>query len=134
MKGYNFCKEYNVFNDYVMNLYKIKSTTRNKVEKAVSKSLLNNLLGRFGLNIYKSTTEIVDRERLNYLISTRNFTSYYKITNNDFLITYNPQPSLNICDKFGYDYTKVLKESGNLLGGINTKDGVGEFKDVSIVI
>lgn len=38
------------------------------MEKAVAKSLLNNLLGRFGLNINRPLTDLVDEETLNELM------------------------------------------------------------------
>ena len=129
IKGYNFIKEYNVFDEYVKYLYDIKSTTKNSVEKAVPKSLLNNLLGRFGLNIYKSTVEIVDKDRLNILLPTREFNSFkqIKITDNDFLISYSPNVSKLICESHGLDYMKVLQE-------FKTEEKSNEFKDVSLVI
>lgn len=128
IKGYNFNKEYNIFNKYVNYLYRIKSTTSNKVEKAVVKSLLNNLLGRFGLNINKPISEIVNKDKLDYLLCTREFNSYSKITENDFLISYYPKVSKDLCEDFEYDYIKVLQESKNI-----SNENV-EFKDVSLVI
>lgn len=130
IKGYNFNKEYNIFDKYVEDLYAIKSTTKNKVEEAVAKSLLNNLLGRFGMNIKKPVTEIVNKERLDYLLCTREHNSYHEITNEEFLISYYPNVSKEICEKFGYDYIKVLQESSiDIL-----KENENEFNDVSLVI
>jgi hypothetical protein len=128
IKGYNFSKEYNVFDKYVNYLYKIKSITTNKVEKAIVKSLLNNLLGRFGLDINKPKTEIVNKDKLDYLLCTREYNSYHKITDNDFLISYYPRVSKDLCDEFEYDYIKVLQESKDI------KIENNEFKDVSLVI
>lgn len=126
VKGYNFNKEYNVFNDYIKTLYKVKSTTKNVVEKSVMKSLLNNLLGRFGLNINKPITELVDLEKLDLLMTTRHCNSFTKISDNDFLISYYPSISKNICEMHGVDYVKALSEN-------KIKD-YSEFNDVSLVI
>jgi hypothetical protein len=46
INGYQFDKSENVFNSYVNNLYEIKSTTKDDIIKAITKSFLNNLLGR----------------------------------------------------------------------------------------
>lgn len=89
IKGYNFDKEYNVFNKYFNTLYKIKSTTKDKVEKTISKSLMNNLLGRYGMDPYKAITEIVDKEKYDFLVSTREFIGEGKqLMDNCFLVTY----------------------------------------------
>jgi len=89
---------------------------------------LNNLLGRFGLNIYKSTVEIVNKDRLDILLSTRECNSFKKITDNDFLISYYPNISKLICESHGYDYFKVLQEFSK------ESEKSSEFKDVSLVI
>lgn len=128
LKGYNFVKELNVFDDYVNTLYEIKSTTKNLVEKAVAKSLLNNLLGRFGLNIDKPITEIVNKEKLDLVLTTRNINSFRKITDNSYLISYISQISKSVCESYGYDYIKILEELKPLI------ESEGEFKDVSLVI
>jgi hypothetical protein len=128
IKGYNFEKEYNVFDDYVRDLYKIKSTTNNVVEKSVAKSLLNNLLGRFGLNIFKPITKIVNKNSLDELLTTRECNSFKKITDNDYLVSYYPRVSKHVCESHGYDYLKVLQETGS----VYNKEL--EFSDVSLVI
>jgi len=126
LEGYHFEKSEQVFDEYIHYLYNIKSTTKNKVEKSVMKSLLNNLLGRFGLNIYKPTTEVVNSDYLDLLISTRQVNSFYKITDNDYLVSYYPQISKDICTSHGIDYIKALSE--------NKDKKSNEFSDVSLVI
>ena len=63
LKGYNFNKEYGVFDDYVSDIYKIKANTKNIVQRNMSKSLLNNLLGRFGIDVSKPITKTVNNEK-----------------------------------------------------------------------
>lgn len=128
IKGHIFNKEDGVFSKYVDTLYTIKSTTTSKVEKAIAKSLLNNLLGRFGMDINKYISEIVNKEQLDYLLSTRDVTCYHTITSNDYLINYSPLVSKDKCDQFGLDYVKVLQDSES------SKGNSSEFKDVSLVI
>nr|YP_009744359.1 hypothetical protein [Xylaria hypoxylon]QIE13215.1 hypothetical protein [Xylaria hypoxylon] len=131
IKGYNFNKEYEVFDQYVKDIYNIKRNTDNSVERTVSKSLLNNLLGRFGLNINKPVSEIVNNEKLDMLLSTRECNSFKKINENSYLVSYYPKISRNICEMFGNDYIKILQE--NSLGSEGNKLNQ-EFKDVSLVI
>ena len=48
-----------MFKNYIDKIYPIKSNTQNKSQKAMAKSLLNNLLGRFGISLDKAITEIL---------------------------------------------------------------------------
>lgn len=50
LKGYNFDREIDVFKQYMNKVYNIKSNPLNPSQKSRAKSLLNNLLGRFGIN------------------------------------------------------------------------------------
>ncbi len=133
IRGYNFNKEFNIFDNYINYLYNIKSTTTNLVERAIMKSLLNNLLGRFGLNINKPKTEIVDLDKLDLLISTRECNSFKKISDNSFLISYYPKVSKVICEMHGLDYTEVLKDA-SLKVNLDNQSNSDKFNDVSIVI
>lgn len=96
------------------------------VEKAVTKMLLNAPFGRFGMSIFKPKTEFVNREQLDFILSTREVKSLVEINKNRFLLTYLPDISKTICEKFGLDYIKVLNT--------NKKDieNNSKFKDVSI--
>lgn len=66
IKGYSFDRQDNVFNHYVSDLYKVKSNNKGSI-KVIAKSLLNNLLGRFGLNVYKPVTKIVPKFNINHI-------------------------------------------------------------------
>lgn len=59
IKGYNFNREKIVFKSYINKIYNIKSNPKNSTQKAIAKSLLNNLLSRFGINLEKSITEVM---------------------------------------------------------------------------
>lgn len=61
-KGYSFSRESNVFSKYVNKVYRIKAEPVNPSQKAMAKSLLNNLLGRFGINLEKPISEVLSYE------------------------------------------------------------------------
>jgi hypothetical protein len=129
IKGYNFNKVENVFTKYVAEVYELKSNTEG-VEKVINKSLLNNLLGRFGMNIIKAITKNVKKDEFDYILSTREVKSFHEITKNDFLVTFLPLIDEQICLEHGLDYIKVLNKDNN----VNIEKNVDVYHDVSIVI
>ena len=106
IKGYNFNKIYNLFDKFVDDLYDIKSKSKGAI-KAMIKFILNSPYSRFGLSIYKPKKDVVDKKRLDYLVSTRdcNFEHLY---DDRYLVTYNPHVSQSKWEEFGLDYIKVL--------------------------
>ena len=58
---------YNIFKDYILELFNFKNTSTGFL-KLIYKSLLNNLLGRFGLNIIKPVTKLIKNENLDFLL------------------------------------------------------------------
>ena len=129
IKGYNFNKVDSFFNLFVRDLYEMKSKNTGSL-KMTAKSILNNLLGRFGLTMIKPLTKVVNKENRDYIASTRKVISQKFITENDFLLTFNPIISKDICEQHGLDYLKVLtKEKKN-----NIEYKANTFKDISVVI
>ena len=53
MKGYEFNRNKDVFNKYILEIYNHKVNATNSTRKSTAKSLLNNLLGRFGIDLEK---------------------------------------------------------------------------------
>ena len=88
LKGYNFSREKDVFTKYIDKIYKIKSLPVNKSQKAVSKSLLNNLLGRFGINMENEVYKIVINATHERMMCMYKIKSYKKITENKVLVMY----------------------------------------------
>jgi hypothetical protein len=129
IKGYNFNRVSNVFSKYVKDLYKLKLEIIG-AERAINKSLLNNLLGRFGMNIIKPKTETVSQDKLDFILSTREIKSFHEITKNDYLVTYIPVINKDICNEHGIDYIKVLTSEKN----IDIEKNKDIFRDVSIAI
>ena len=107
--GYKFNRVTNIFTKYVENLYKMKSYPNNITQKNLAKSLLNNLIGRFGMDISKPITEIVDSNTFNEISLTRKITTYKQITDDSILVTYIPELDESICDSFNIDFTKAIK-------------------------
>ena len=84
-------------------LYGVKSTTTSKVEKAVAKSLLNNLFGRFGLSIHKSKTDLMDADAFNVIAQTKEIPIDFVYT--VFIkIRYNQDENRMVGNQFGFDY------------------------------
>jgi hypothetical protein len=84
------------FYKYVQDLYTIKKDSTGPI-KSVAKSLLNNLLGRLVLNIFKPQTTFMNKITRDYLFSTRLIKSHKVITNGKFLVTYIPGLNKVIC-------------------------------------
>lgn len=63
IKGFQFNKELNVFDEYVGGLSEQKDKLKGS-QRQVVKSLLNKLLGRFGLNYVKPITRTVQKVAL----------------------------------------------------------------------
>lgn len=129
IKGYNFNKIDRAFSDYVLELYDLKAKSTGS-EKSINKSLLNNLFGRFGLNLVKPSTKTVNKLKLDYLMSTREIKSIQNINENEYLVTYLPIINEQICIAHGLDYIKVLSQENNQ----NIEKNLDKFSDVSIVI
>lgn len=127
-KGYTFSKEHNVFDKYVEHFYKIKSNTNSKVEKAISKSLLNNLLGRFGLDIHKSKTDLMDVTEYNDISQSKAINSVTHIEDK-MLVNYNNKVSKTICDELNVDYKNTV-----LVNQKSNNESEKTFADVSIAI
>lgn len=61
---------------YIYDVYKNKSNPVNDVQKSMAKSLLNNLLGRFGIRLDKGITDIISSNSFNSLSTIKKVNSY----------------------------------------------------------
>ena len=107
--GYKFNRVSNLFTKYVEDLYKMKSYPNNVTQKNLAKSLLNNLIGRFGMDISKPITEIVDSKTFNEISLTRKITAEKRITDDSILVTYTPELDESVCYNFNIDFRKALQ-------------------------
>ena len=80
LKDYTFDRVSDVFSDYINKVYPIKSNATNKSQKTMAKSLLNNLLGIFGINLDKSVTELLSREAFEKIMLRHRIMSYKDIS------------------------------------------------------
>ena len=60
----------NIFDDYINYLFNKKKNSTGFL-KLIYKSLLNNFLGRFGLNIVKPITQTVNKDKRDFILSTK---------------------------------------------------------------
>lgn len=81
ISGYNFNKSPDVFEEYVHNIYKNKVEATNKTMKTIAKSLLNNLLGRFGIDINKFETKLLSNDKFEEMLLVRDVKSHVNIGN-----------------------------------------------------
>lgn len=126
IKGYHFNKIDNIFDTYIKDFYNIKANTSDSVERDVAKRLLNHLLGRFGLHIYKPDTELVDEKKYNQLNQSKSIDSFVQIRDM-YLVTYENKVSKDICDSFNVEYKNTVVK--NLKANQETEH---TFDDVSI--
>lgn len=126
-KGYKFNKVQNVFDKFVLDLYNIKSKSTGS-EKLIVKYILNSLLGRFGLDINRLTTEIVSLDEFKKILATQEC-SFKKITDSDVLVSYVKQVSRKICNEHGLNFVEVLNSAAP-----SDLENVNHFDDVAISI
>lgn len=62
LKGYEFDRSKEVFNSYIQDIYKQKVNATNSTNKTLAKSLLNNLLGRLGIDLQKYDTSLLTKD------------------------------------------------------------------------
>ena len=74
----------------------------------MAKSLLNNLLGRFGINLEKPITEILSRKEFDNKMLMYKIMSYKEISNNKVLVTYIPKLDYGIMASHNLDFIKLF--------------------------
>ena len=79
-----------MFKSYVEKVYNIKSNPINKTQKSMAKSLLNNLLGRFGIKLDKAVTKLVTKKIFDRISVMHRVVSYLIIGEHKVLISYLP--------------------------------------------
>jgi len=128
-RGYEFDRISGLFKPYITKLYEMKRVNTG-VKRQIAKFLLNALLGRFGMNIEKSITKLVDHKKHLEIMSTHKVVNTPIMVGKDkYLITYESSVSEEICREHGLNYMEVLNnKSRKDLENYNT------FDDVSIPI
>ena len=113
IKGYSFSRTKNVFARYVDNIYKFKANYTNSTQKSIAKSLLNNLLGKFGIRLDKSLTKIVSSKTFDLICVNNKISSFKQITSNKILVTYTPILDDEIIKSNDLDITKLVSKFRN---------------------
>lgn len=127
IKGFQFNKQKSPFIDYVQELSALKDKLKGSPRQVV-KNLLNNLIGRFGLNFVKPITKTVSKAGLDKILATKEVKTFKEINEENYLVTFYPIVNKDICDSHNLDYFKVLlEEKGTQL----RQNAI--FKDVSLV-
>jgi len=70
IKGFQFNKQKSPFIEYVQELSALKDEFKGSFIQVV-KSLLNNLIGRFGLNFVKPITKTVSKDGLDRILASK---------------------------------------------------------------
>jgi hypothetical protein len=99
-----------VFDNYVQDIYKLKSNPINKNQKGIAKSLLNNLLGRFGINLDKPITEVVNEKRFDIISSMNKVMGYTELSKDKIMVSYTEKLDYDIIKEHGLDFVKVLSQ------------------------
>ena len=127
IKGYKTDISYGAFDRYVKEVYDIKANPRNKVERNISKLILNSGIGRFGMDYLKPVTKLLNEKEHNLVLVSRVLKNSLQIDYNTYLDTYLPGVNKEVCKENGVDHTKVLN-----LENFNEKTNLGNYTAVSI--
>lgn len=111
IKGYTFNKVDNVFDSYINTVFAKKveaSLNSNSTQKTMAKSLLNNLLGRFGIQLDKAVTEIVTVNTFeNTIYPYKEVKSEKKLSNDKILVTYVNKLNAELINEGNFDMVKL---------------------------
>lgn len=127
IKGVQFNKQVSPFIEYVEELSKQKDQLKGS-QRQIVKSLLNNLLGRFALNLYKPITKTVSSKDLDYILATKEVKTFKVINSENFVVTFNPIVNKEICENHNLDYFKVILNEKNIAASFEV------FNDISIAM
>jgi hypothetical protein len=109
--GYNFNRVEDTFKTYISEIYKIKSNPINNTQKTMAKSLLNNLLGKFGTNLDKPQTIIMSRDEFQTISLMKKVHSYKELNSNKLLVSYSNKLDYDIIKSHDLDILKVLTQN-----------------------
>lgn len=102
--------EKDTFKSYITKLYVKKSNPLNETQKLLAKSLLNNLLSRFGISIKKPITRIVSTDTFNRYMLMYSITAYERISDKWYIINYIPRLNNEIIKGNKLDIIKILNK------------------------
>ena len=128
---YQFKRGQNLFTNYVKDHYKIKSSTKDPIQKSIANLFLNSLYGRLGIKDIENTLKIVDKKEAEYLDKNTNVTVISELTENKYMVRYNGQISDNIRKLYSDDPWLIIKNKTIILNkeqlqksGLNKKKSI----------
>lgn len=93
---YKFKRGKDLFKDYVIDHYEIKSSTDDPVQRSIAKLFLNALYGRMGMREIENTLKIVDKNEVEVLDKNTNVSIISEITENKYMIKYTGKITDNL--------------------------------------
>jgi hypothetical protein len=111
---YQFNRGKDLFKDYILDHYEIKSSTTDPVQKSIAKLFLKALYGRMGMKDIDNVMRIVDKKEAENLDKTSNVSILSEIADNKYLVKYSGK----ISDSVTQLYSKKINSSSE----IKTKD------------
>lgn len=117
-----------MFNKYVEHWFNLKKNAQNTVDRTMAKFNLNGLVGRFGLKLVGTKTEILSGRELDLIQAAYTITMDKQITEHTHLVVYETDIKEKLTKAFGLDHIKVLNFEKSL-DESNTR-----FNDVNVCI
>ena len=121
-----------MFKSYVETIYKLKKKAKTPTDRELSKSLMNNLLGRFGLSLSKPVTTIVTPKELIEIGITSDIIYEKHISKSNILVSYESYPNSELMSQFNVDITKAFFKLKHLKNG-NLKADWENIKIVNLI-
>lgn len=110
LKGYEFSRNKDVFNSYIYEVFNHKAEAKNPTQRSIAKSLLNNLLGRFGIDLQKYETKLLNHEEFEYMSHMRDIKGYNTIGSMN-LVSYSTSLNYELIEELDMDLNEVLKSN-----------------------
>lgn len=134
IEGYNFNKIKSPFKKYILDLYNLKLKNKGG-GKFIYKSLLNNLIGRFGIDIKKAVTKLLNQKEFDLVMACCEVISVMEVENNQsnskFVVKYIPIPVPEKCIANNIDYLDIINKGSKL---ISMKDDQSIYNDASVMV
>lgn len=134
IEGYNFNKIKSPFKKYILDLYNLKLKNKGG-GKFIYKSLLNNLIGRFGIDIKKAVTKLLNQKEFDLVMACCDVISVMEVENNQsnskFVVKYIPIPVPEKCIANNIDYLDIINKGSKL---ISMKDDQSIYNDASVMV
>lgn len=132
IEGYNFNKIESPFKKYILDLFKLKSNNKGG-GKFIYKSLLNNLIGRFGIDIRKAVTKLLNKKNFDLVMACCEVISVMPIDDKElnYIVKYIPVPVPEKCAANNIDYLEVMNNASRLIFTNNDKSF---YNDASVMV